>query len=179
MHILIYSPFHPVLFLLKTARLWTLCSKPQVADSELHYALKTWNKDVTESTIFMVICVVQVPCNNVCCHRFQYRKFGCSWVRVIKAELPFMCWTFILVLENQKLFPFHIRSSHSIDTHCTTLYLRALSQHYACPLLPVLLHFQFPIATSNVQASIQVLVILFQSTSYTLAIMAFKSFTLI
>lgn len=62
MHILIYSPFDPVLFLLKIAHLWTLCSKPRVADSELQYALKTWNKDVTESTI-SVISVVQVPCN--------------------------------------------------------------------------------------------------------------------
>lgn len=58
MHILIYNPFHPVLFLLKIAHLWTLCSKPQVINSELHYVLKTWKKDVTESTIFVAICVV-------------------------------------------------------------------------------------------------------------------------
>lgn len=57
MHILIYNPFHPVLFLLEIAHLWTLCSKLQVIDSELHYVLKIWNKDVTEYNF----------CGDLCC----------------------------------------------------------------------------------------------------------------
>lgn len=56
------QPLSSSSLLLRIAHLWTLCSKPQVSDSELHYALKAWKKDVIESTIFVVICV-QAPCN--------------------------------------------------------------------------------------------------------------------